>query len=388
VNFEQFKKIVESSHLNFLIGSGASQPFLKTLGNIEHLLDELNNAEIEEDKKIVIDASIKKYYYDASIKGNLQLREKDIENLEETKSSYKLFFEAINTILHKRKTNLITKQANVFTTNMDLFIDYTLEDSQLISNDGFSGRSNPKFGTENFHNTIRKTSTHYEYQSEMPLFNIFKLHGSVNWKLDEKGGITFDYGLSVLQKIEDLNLPASKFIDIVCPNCKREEPLEKLMNKYEDGFWVTMTEHTSFLECYNNLVMINPTHEKFSTTTKNLTFYELLRMYSNHLERENSVLFVIGFSFSDEHILEITKRVSMANPTLLIVVFAHSKEAKESILSLLSERNNVLIMCNENEQKFTLQTITNQYFKKLAEELTNPQKSLKKNQEETETDEQ
>src|SRR5699024_4497086 len=78
--------------------------------------------------------------------------------------------------------------------------------------------------------------------------------------------------------------------------------------------------HDQYLKYYNELV-INPTKDKFRDTTSNFYFYELLRMYANHLEKENSVLFVLGFSFADEHIKEITKRVLKSNPTLLIVIF-------------------------------------------------------------------
>jgi hypothetical protein len=36
MDYEEVKKVIESCHLNFLIGSGASAPFFKTLGNIEN----------------------------------------------------------------------------------------------------------------------------------------------------------------------------------------------------------------------------------------------------------------------------------------------------------------------------------------------------------------
>ena len=38
MEYELFRKIVESCHLNFLIGSGSSRPFLGTLGTIEQML--------------------------------------------------------------------------------------------------------------------------------------------------------------------------------------------------------------------------------------------------------------------------------------------------------------------------------------------------------------
>ena len=37
---EKLKKILDSAHINFLIGSGASMNYLATLWNIENLLNE------------------------------------------------------------------------------------------------------------------------------------------------------------------------------------------------------------------------------------------------------------------------------------------------------------------------------------------------------------
>jgi hypothetical protein len=77
--------------------------------------------------------------------------------------------------------------------------------------------------------------------------------------------------------------------------------------------------------------MINPTKEKFSLTTIDYNFYEQLRMYSNALEKENSILFVTGFSFADEHIREITQRVLQSNPTLIMYVLCFSEKDKIDI---------------------------------------------------------
>jgi len=117
--------------------------------------------------------------------------------------------------------------------------------------------------------------------------------------------------------------------------------------------------------------MINPTKQKFETTTMDLTFYELLRMYSNHLERENSVLFVFGFSFADEHIREITKRVAAANPTLLIIIFAFNKASKEAIEKEIPETQNIKIIYDKSDKiNYSLEVINKEFFEKLSTELT------------------
>ncbi len=273
MNSEEITKVIESCHLNFLIGSGASKPFLETLGIIEGLLTELSEKE-DSDEKTIIDASIKKYYFEETIKGNSEIFTGKSDKLKETKKAYRDFINAINTILIKRKSNLVSKQVNVFTTNMDLFLDYTIERLGLVCNDGFLGKMNPKFGTENFHNSIRKTSTHYEYQSELPLFNLFKLHGSLDWKI-KKNQIVYDSGLRILKKASKIEIPKENQLDLIYE--KDEEwwyhtidELYKLIKKEKIELH---DKHRNFLEVYNQFVMINPTKEKFKTTTRDLTFY-------------------------------------------------------------------------------------------------------------------
>ncbi|MEN2400617.1 SIR2 family protein [Flavobacterium sp. MC2016-06] len=376
MDFENIKKIIESCHLNFLIGSGASRPFLGTLGTIEKLLTDLAKSNISDDNKIIIDASIKKHYWDVAIKGNLNINDTVDPSLNITKKAYNDFYNSLNTILNKRKTNLISKKANVFTTNMDLFNEKALEEAGNTYNDGFSGRLNPIFGTENFNNSITKTSSHFEFQSEIPLFNLFKLHGSVNWLLNSEGKIKYDSNLEILYQIDAIKIDKKDLLDIEYKKkIKGEEiwisyTLDELEAQILKNKIAKIKEHDQFLEAYDKLIMINPTKEKFETTTRKLIFYELLRMYSNNLEKENSVLFVFGFSFADEHIREITIRVAKANPTLLIVIFAFNKAAKEDIEKELTERNNVVyIYDKDNKINFSLDTINEKYFKKLVEEL-------------------
>jgi hypothetical protein len=250
---------------------------------------------------------------------------------------------------------------------MDLFLDYTLEQNKIAFNDGFSGRLNPEFGTENYNNSINKTSAHYEYRSEVPLFNLFKLHGSVNWKSDNDN-IAYDYGLNVLKKIDEVKIVAQDLLEIEFEEggewkCKTVDELFAIETEKKES-------HDNFLSAYDELLMINPTKEKFKTTTVNYTFYELLRMYSNYLERENSVLFVFGFSFADEHIREITKRVAKSNPTLTIIIFAFSKQGRDDISKLLPDLPNIKYIYDEEDAtNYSLDIINQQYFKKIAETL-------------------
>ena len=93
-------------------------------------------------------------------------------------------------------------------------------------------------------------------------------------------------------------------------------------------------EMSTFMNSYEQLLVIkNPTKDKFRDTLINQTYYELLRLFANELEKENTVLFAMGFSFADEHIREIVLRSANSNPTLIVNIFAHSTAAGTEILS-------------------------------------------------------
>lgn len=380
LKYEDLKKIIESCHLNFLIGSGLSAPYLSILGSIEELL---TANESSDQPNIIIESSIKKFYFDQCIKGNLALldnskcEESKKNDLKKANDNYDNFIKSLQTILLYRESNIVSKQVNLFTTNMDLFLDKTIEDLGFVLNDGFSGRISPKFGTENFHNSIHKYSSHYEYKSELPLFNLFKMHGSVNWKrvnIDSSKGtyeITDNNNLEILNNISKVDIKNDHVTPILTGKKDEKdrdiyftyEELEKNIADVEEG-----GVYDKYLEYYNELVMINPTKDKFRDTTSNFYFYELLRMYANHLEKENSVLFVLGFSFADEHIKEITKRVLKSNPTLIIVIFCKKGE-KERFTNMFNNANNVVCLSPEDENHYSLDKVNDFLFEELSHDL-------------------
>lgn len=61
------KNFIQSSHINFLYGSGVSRPYLATLGNIEKWLTALAENASDEPYKEVIEASLYKAYCDGVI---------------------------------------------------------------------------------------------------------------------------------------------------------------------------------------------------------------------------------------------------------------------------------------------------------------------------------
>jgi hypothetical protein len=103
-------------------------------------------------------------------------------------------------------------------------------------------------------------------------------------------------------------------------------------------------------------------------------------MYANELEKENSVLFVMGFSFADEHIREITLRVADSNPTLMIYIIAHSAnsvagyEAKLGIKDAKNKNIKLIVPTKkddteEDEFSFDFANINTKIFEPLAEKI-------------------
>lgn len=110
--------------------------------------------------------------------------------------------------------------------------------------------------------------------------------------------------------------------------------------------------YLSALKAYSEIIMVNPTKSKFRETVMDLPFYELMRLFSNELEKPNTILFVGGFSFADEHFSKITLRAANNNPTLLIVVFAYQQADKVLIEKNLNieegcQNGNICVLCPE-----------------------------------------
>lgn len=328
---ERIKDTVQDSNLNFLFGSGLSAPYLKILGNIEVLLTELEQRSLSEDQKKIIRASLYKKFFDGVIAKNTKILEAAPE-ADGVLESYHNFLKFINSILLRRKSTILSKEANIFTTNVDIFLDKGLEDIGLEYNDGFNGRFKPSFSLSNFKKSHFKKSLHYDNTSELPVFNLLKLHGSLSWEIAKNNGIVFSCDLAQVKEVQNKIIGNGNIVDIA-DNATMDDLVADVSGKTMDP------SIGEFLKAYEKLLIINPTKEKFKQSLLNQTYYELLRIYSNELEKENTVLFVMGFSFADEHIKEMTLRAANSNPTLMIYVIAHSSKGKADIEARLGMKN-------------------------------------------------
>lgn len=354
------RNFIQSSNINFLYGSGISRPYLSTLGNIEKWLTKLAEDDSKEPYKEVIKASLYKAYCDGVILRNQYFSSFD-SNLLETMSAYTNFFSICNELMNKRNAQLLNKQINLFTTNIDLLAEKTLAKSGIELNDGFRGTLKPVYNESNFQISLSKSSLQFHKQAEVPMFNLIKVHGAVNWK-EQDGAIYSDTILMF-----DIQQALDKIDKVYFVNLYKTDGTEKTYDEVKneaDAIALLLPDkaYDKFFDAYNQIVMINPTKDKFRTSVLDYHFYELMRIYSNALERENSLLFVMGFSFADEHIAQITKRAADTNPTLQVVIFAYSDsdiDAYKKNLGIVHgcSNNNILILTpfnfkESNKDKF------------------------------------
>lgn len=190
MTIEILRNFIQSSNINFLYGSGISRPYLSTLGNIEKWLTKLAEDDGNETYKEVIKASLYKAYCDGVILKNQYFSSIDA-NFLETKSAYADFFSICNELMNKRNAQLLNKQINLFTTNIDLLAEKTLAKSGIELNDGFRGTLKPVYNESNFQISLSKSSLQFHKQAEVPMFNLIKVHGAVNWK-EQDGAINSD----------------------------------------------------------------------------------------------------------------------------------------------------------------------------------------------------
>jgi len=304
---ETLFRAIQSSHLNFLLGAGASCPGLAPAGDVEAEILELLKAGKADraDKKTI--------QFLKQFKGPMVelLGEKLSDKVGTSLKQYVEFIQTIDGILSERKTNLLPKQASIFTTNYDLFIERASERCpSILLNDGFnrvpSLKNLHKFAPERLFDATLHTGNHYDYTAELPSINLIKLHGSMTWQRS---------GNDVVYRVMDF-----------------------------DGLAGTAENDASAVAALlQSLAIVLPTQRKFQQTIIERTYYDLLRIFANVMERENSLLIAFGFSFRDEHILEIVKR-ALRNPTLKLIICCYAPEEIQEQQEKFTSYNNVSLL--------------------------------------------
>lgn len=325
---QELSEVIQSSNINFLLGAGVSTPFLPLLGNIEQALNTATDSNAREEQ-------YKKYFTEVMLP-NKKIISNNISantNYLATKDVYNRFFQALSELILQRKSTILSKQVNLFTTNIDILMETVLEELQIEYNDGFSGKFNPTFSLANYKKSIHQRSLHFEHISEIAVFNIIKLHGSLTWK----------YGESTKKIVFSHTL---------------------------DHFDGSLLEKTGsdFINDYKKILVVNPEEAKHLESVLNVYYSELLRMYSSELEKENATLFIVGFSMEDKHIKEITLRAAKSNPTLRIFSCC-SQNSKDTMADKmeLTQHSNIQILIPESDtDKYTLDYLTENILKKVG----------------------
>ena len=295
----------QSGHVNFLLGSGASAPAIPVAGQVEQQIANLFEAGND------AEARQRMYEFLAAIQQPTNRLIDDNPNAEDaqTLAHYSSYLSIVETILSERRTTLLPKQATVFTTNYDLFIEKaSVNYPSLKLNDGFSRvpslDNRMEYSSRNFFTTIYNTGNLYNYKVEIPGINLVKLHGSLSW---QKEGEEIVFRVATRTLLNPGHTP---------------EDIEQFIDAY---------------------AVVLPQTAKFRTTLMERTYYELLRIYANELDRENTLLVAFGFSFGDDHIRDITIR-ALKNPTLRLIVFAHGPERTDAFAQTFAGYNNVEII--------------------------------------------
>lgn len=271
---EKIQKLAMTKQLNFIIGSGASA---RSIGLMSDFVDDVHTGrtanDLLEDKVKDICTKLLNGEY------NMDGKDEIANNLRE----YREFTKAIIDILNLSNSRQTPKSANIFTTNYDLFFEKSIDEligiNRFVFNDGANGYFKRVLDSANFNQVVSYKGINDNYISEIPSISIIKPHGSMNW-CEEEGKIIIDKGVVDSPKI------------------------------------------------------VKPTgHEEGETYLDN-HYYEMLRIFQLELDKPQSVLFSLGFSFQDKHIGKMIKR-ALQNPELLVIAFGYSDSSRDDILSNL-----------------------------------------------------
>ena len=180
-------------------------------------------------------------------------------------------YETLVRKLLTRPLNL--KRVNVFTLNYDTLIEQAADAAGVVLRDGFVGTHRRVFRPESYEQDLYfpAETTEGRVQRFDRVMHLYKLHGSITWTT---------------------NVPASD--DPYGVQCVGFDP---------DGL---------------RQLLIYPTPAKAGETL-GLPYSELFRRFAVALARPQSVLFVIGYGFGDEHVNSIVRQ-ALAVPSFTLVV--------------------------------------------------------------------
>lgn len=303
---DKIKEFFNMKNVNFLFGSGTSSPAIPIM---KRLLKAIREGNLSDDEKEAFEqiAEVKKDNIE-EILGTLYSQKAYMEGIGNTDSddmeqclglintiegiiydnltpdlSPDAISEISNSVLnnYKRLYGKITNRnkdlsrINVFTTNNDIFNETALDSLNIHYINGFSGGLKKYFNPAFFNYTYSKRmdTSLEKFEPVNNMVYLYKIHGSVNW-------------------VEDSSNANSYF---------------------------NIRELTEIEKDYNGKAMIYPTPLKQNKSLGS-PYVDLFREFQHKLLEPNSVLFVIGYSFNDEHINDIIYRSLVTNSSLILCI--------------------------------------------------------------------
>lgn len=362
-NAKFLRKVFASAHINVLLGSGFSGSVVPVLQGREswfqtvdeHIRDCPGN---EREMWLSARALLRAEYFKSIMH---PLCEADATELQ------KAFVASACRLIENRGTTTLPKRVNFFTTNYDPLIELSLESLGVPFNDGFVGRGKPRFDPSAFSRLMCEQSLFMEYTSQVTTANVLKAHGSLTWR--RVGG--FDRKEIAYSSVEStlddciegyegvLNFPAiSELTALVKGSCDAV-----LLQSFKELVSGLSDDDVDLLQAFgksydSTLCIVNPAKRKFEETVLEQSYYDLLRIYANELDRNNALLLVFGFSFADEHILELTKRAIRSNPKLIVLISCHTRGDAAWYRSLFPNADNVYLLVPKEDKEIGLGELT------------------------------
>lgn len=337
--------------LNFLIGSGASFGLLPTLAltvtqpnGTAHTIETLaTHYEQQSDRPRL--TALFMHYYERCIRpaqtmSFAQVREDPAQG--PVQAHYYRFVGTLLTLLQRRRG--IDKRCNFFTTNYDGCLAAAANQVMLdggrdfVVNDGGRGFFRRVVEARNYQTYVTRTGIFERHQQTLPQLNLIPLHGSVYWEREgDQIAVTYEGNEepSALVTPEMREAVADYWAGLEVGGLDEDLPEVEISVALMDAFWAA----------YRKLPIVNPTKWKFYETVFEEHYYQMLRMLSFELEREQAVLITFGFSFADEHILNLVKR-SLSNPRLMVFVTCFNADEHARLSGTFKDYPNVVCVAN------------------------------------------
>ncbi len=308
-NVEQFKRNILTKNLNILIGSGVSNPAIPLMkffskddkgmtvskedanANLENHIWKVSSFLLWEHNdriKYFVENIDKQTLYSTDYFTELKNFNTFENNIGYVLERYVKFLEKVITLLYTSNSRTVSKSVSIFTTNYDLFIENSLDllmkNENFIFNDGSNGYFHKVLDSSNYNKSVAYRGLNENYLNELPSISLIKPHGSMNWEKGENNQI--------------------------------------LIRPY----------------VVDQPVVVKPTGLEGQETYLNNHFHDMLRVFQLELDKPQSVLIVVGFSFQDDHIAKMVRR-SLKNPELMIYIFCYADSDFEVINNNLSLDN-------------------------------------------------